>query len=70
MKLDVPVYFSQGLSARANQYYKLFISWTSQKIKETFLEKNMFEFRHIQVIVSYSDVPLYQQPYTFAYTAV
>ncbi|SPQ93979.1 unnamed protein product (mitochondrion) [Plasmodiophora brassicae] len=48
MKLDVPVYFSQGLSARANQYYKLFISWTSQKIKETFLEKNMFEFRHIQ----------------------
>jgi len=32
---------------QANQYYKLFIPWTNQKIKSTFVERNMFEFKHI-----------------------
>lgn len=45
--LTVPIYFSAGLTEKANQYYKLFISWTNQKIKRTFVERNMFEFRHI-----------------------
>ncbi|KAJ3092535.1 Integrator complex subunit 11 [Quaeritorhiza haematococci] len=43
----VPVYFSAGLTERANEYYKLFINWTNQKIKNTFVERNMFDFKHI-----------------------
>ncbi|KJE94421.1 integrator complex subunit 11 [Capsaspora owczarzaki ATCC 30864] len=46
--LTVPVYFSAGLTAKANNYYKLFITWTNQKIKRTFVERNMFEFKHIK----------------------
>eukprot|EP00039_Didymoeca_costata_P001686 m.54297 g.54297 ORF g.54297 m.54297 type:complete len:615 (+) comp10915_c0_seq2:178-2022(+) len=45
--LNVPIYFSAGLTEKANHYYKLFISWTNQKIKKTFVERNMFEFKHI-----------------------
>eukprot|EP00038_Savillea_parva_P003463 m.125992 g.125992 ORF g.125992 m.125992 type:complete len:703 (+) comp11180_c0_seq2:291-2399(+) len=45
--LTVPIYFSAGLTEKANQYYKLFIAWTNQKIKRTFVERNMFDFRHI-----------------------
>ncbi|OWF52067.1 integrator complex subunit 11-like [Mizuhopecten yessoensis] len=48
MNLKVPVYFSLGLTEKANHYYKLFITWTSQKIKKTFVERNMFEFKHIK----------------------
>lgn len=39
MGLNVPVYFSAGLVERANLYYKLFINWTNQKIKNSFVEK-------------------------------
>lgn len=45
--LKVPIYFAMGLTEKANEYYKLFISWTNEKIKRTFVERNMFEFRHI-----------------------
>lgn len=48
MNLSVPIYFSTGMTEKANEYYKLFISWTSQKIKETFVERNMFDFKHIK----------------------
>ncbi|XP_060071309.1 integrator complex subunit 11-like [Ylistrum balloti] len=48
MNLKVPVYFSLGLTEKANHYYKLFITWTSQKIKKTFVQRNMFEFKHIK----------------------
>ncbi|ULU04333.1 hypothetical protein L3Y34_017244 [Caenorhabditis briggsae] len=48
MALNVPIYFSQGLAERANQYYRLFISWTNENIKKTFVERNMFEFKHIR----------------------
>ncbi|KAI9309595.1 beta-lactamase-like protein [Cunninghamella echinulata] len=48
MDLKVPVYFSTGLTERANAYYKLFINWTNQKIKSTFVQRNMFDFKHIQ----------------------
>lgn len=48
MNLNVPIYFSAGLVEKANLYYKLFINWTSQKIKKTFVTKrNMFDFKHI-----------------------
>lgn len=48
MGLDVPIYFSAGLTERATAYYKLFINWTNQKIKSTFVERNMFDFKHIK----------------------
>jgi integrator complex subunit 11 len=44
----IPVYFSAGLVEKANLYYKLFINWTNQKIKETFVKHNMFDFKHIK----------------------
>ncbi|CAI5441233.1 unnamed protein product [Caenorhabditis angaria] len=48
MALKIPIFFSQGLAERANQYYRLFISWTNENIKKTFVERNMFEFKHIR----------------------
>jgi integrator complex subunit 11 len=39
MALKVPVYFSGGLTGRANEYYKLFINWTNEKIKNTFVKR-------------------------------
>uniref|UniRef100_A0A8R1DPH3 Integrator complex subunit 11 n=1 Tax=Caenorhabditis japonica TaxID=281687 RepID=A0A8R1DPH3_CAEJA len=48
MALTVPIYFSQGLAERANQYYRLFISWTNENIRKTFVDRNMFEFKHIR----------------------
>eukprot|EP00118_Oscarella_pearsei_P007860 m.39466 g.39466 ORF g.39466 m.39466 type:complete len:611 (+) comp32744_c0_seq1:31-1863(+) len=48
MNLKAPIYFSTGLTEKANHYYKLFISWTNQKIKSTFVRRNMFEFKHIK----------------------
>lgn len=35
---------------QANHYYKLFISWTNQNIRNTFVQRNMFDFKHIKVI--------------------
>eukprot|EP01133_Synstelium_polycarpum_P010322 gene10322-12034_t len=48
MNLSVPIYFSEGLAEKANFYYKLFITWTNQKIKQTFVKRNMFDFKHIK----------------------
>eukprot|EP01112_Ceratiomyxa_fruticulosa_P017307 TRINITY_DN5369_c0_g1_i1.p1 TRINITY_DN5369_c0_g1~~TRINITY_DN5369_c0_g1_i1.p1 ORF type:complete len:656 (-),score=124.00 TRINITY_DN5369_c0_g1_i1:17-1984(-) len=44
----IPVYFSAGMVEAANLYYKLFINWTNQKIKKTFVKRNMFDFKHIR----------------------
>lgn len=48
MNLKTPIYFAIGLTEKATNYYKLFIPWTNQKIKKTFVKRNMFEFRHIK----------------------
>lgn len=48
MNLKVPIYFAAGLTEKGNNYYKLFISWTNQKIKNTFVHRNMFDFRHVK----------------------
>ncbi|XP_075762761.1 integrator complex subunit 11 [Pelodiscus sinensis] len=48
MNLKAPIYFSMGLTEKANHYYKLFITWTNQKIRKTFVQRNMFEFKHIK----------------------
>jgi len=47
MNLKTPIYFSLGLTEKANHYYKMFITWTNQKIKNTFVQRNMFDFKHI-----------------------
>ena len=43
-----PIYFSAGMIEKANFYYKLFVGWENEKIKESFLEGNAFEFKHIK----------------------
>lgn len=48
LDLKVPIYFSPGLAEKANKYYRLFINWTNEKIKKTFVERNMFDFKHIK----------------------
>ncbi|KYQ94230.1 integrator complex subunit 11 [Tieghemostelium lacteum] len=53
MNLSVPIYFSAGLAEKANFYYKLFINWTNQKIKQTFVQRNMFDFKHIKPFQSH-----------------
>ncbi|KAA0706679.1 Integrator complex subunit 11 [Triplophysa tibetana] len=58
MNLKAPIYFSTGLTEKANNYYKLFITWTNQKIRKTFVQRNMFEFKHIKAFDrSYADNP-------------
>lgn len=47
MNLKVPIYFSAGLTIQANMYYKILISWTSQKVKETYATRNAFDFKHV-----------------------
>ena len=39
MGLCVPIYFSAGLTLKANHFYRLFINWTNQNIKRTFTER-------------------------------
>jgi integrator complex subunit 11 len=47
MQLKVPIYVTAGLAEKANEYYKLLISWTNQKVKGTYAQKNPFDFSHI-----------------------
>ena len=58
MNLKVPIYFAIGLTEKATNYYKMFITWTNQKIKKTFVQRNMFDFNHIKPFDrSYIDNP-------------
>lgn len=41
---NIPIYFSAGMTERANEYYKLFVGWTNEHIKSTFVESNPFDF--------------------------
>ena len=54
MNLKCPIYFSAGMTEKANNYYKMFISWTNEKIRKTFVERNMFDFRHIKSLDRYN----------------
>ncbi|XP_019462189.1 PREDICTED: cleavage and polyadenylation specificity factor subunit 3-II isoform X2 [Lupinus angustifolius] len=47
MNLKVPIYFSSGLTIQANMYYKMLISWTSQKIKDKYSTHNAFDFKNV-----------------------
>ncbi|XP_066944743.1 integrator complex subunit 11 [Macrobrachium rosenbergii] len=58
MNLKVPIYFTMGLAETANKYYRMFITWTNQKIRRTFVHRNMFDFKHIKPFdKSYMDNP-------------
>jgi len=58
MGLKVPIYFSTGMTSKANNFYKVFINWTNEKIKKNFVERNMFDFNHIKPWEShYADNP-------------
>ncbi|KAJ7530618.1 hypothetical protein O6H91_14G010800 [Diphasiastrum complanatum] len=46
MNIKAPIYFSAGLTMQANVYYKLLISWTNQKVKDTYVTRNTFDFKH------------------------
>ncbi|OMH80814.1 Integrator complex subunit 11 [Zancudomyces culisetae] len=48
MELTVPVYFSAGLTEKANRFYKLFINWTNQKVKNSYVKRNPFDFKYIK----------------------
>lgn len=48
MNLKIPIFFAAGLTEKANNYYKMFITWTNQKIRKTFVQRNMFDFKHIK----------------------
>lgn len=48
MNLKVPIYFALGLTEKATNYYKMFIAWTNENIKQTFVQRNMFDFKHIK----------------------
>ncbi|KMZ75067.1 Cleavage and polyadenylation specificity factor subunit 3 [Zostera marina] len=47
MNLKVPIYFSAGLTLQANVYYKMLIGWTSQRIKQSYVKCNPFDFKHV-----------------------
>ncbi|KAG8387891.1 hypothetical protein BUALT_Bualt02G0068600 [Buddleja alternifolia] len=47
MNLKVPIYFSAGLTIQANMYYKIFINWTSKKVKDTYATRNAFDFKNV-----------------------
>jgi integrator complex subunit 11 len=46
--LTVPIYFAQGLTTKANEYYRLYVSWTNEQIRESFERGNKFDFKNIE----------------------
>ncbi|XP_058078336.1 cleavage and polyadenylation specificity factor subunit 3-II isoform X5 [Magnolia sinica] len=48
MNLKFPIYFSAGLTIQANMYYKMLIGWTSQKVKDAYVTRSAFDFKHVQ----------------------
>ncbi|GBG61410.1 hypothetical protein CBR_g20441 [Chara braunii] len=48
MNLKVPIYFSAGLTAKANLYYRLFINWANEKVKDSYVSRNTFDFKNVQ----------------------
>ncbi len=46
-KNTTPIYFAAGMIDKANFYYRLFVNWTNEKIKSSYIKDNMFEFKHI-----------------------
>jgi len=54
------VFFFSGLTIQANMYYKMLISWTSQKVKDTFAARNAFDFKNgIPTILAFCFIGLH-----------
>lgn len=47
MKINVPIYFSGGLTEKANNIYKQFISYTNENIIKNATKNNVFDFKNI-----------------------
>ncbi|CAD8049650.1 unnamed protein product [Paramecium sonneborni] len=47
-KCKAGLYYAAGLIEKANQYYKIFTGWESEKIQQSFLDDNIFNFKYIQ----------------------
>lgn len=48
MGLKIPIYLSTGMAEKANDIYKQFINYTNETVRKRFMERNLFEFKHIQ----------------------
>lgn len=49
MQLQIPIYFTAGLTEKANNLYRNYINWTNESIKEHFSRsKNLFAFSKIK----------------------
>eukprot|EP00297_Palpitomonas_bilix_P006031 CAMPEP_0113880598 /NCGR_PEP_ID=MMETSP0780_2-20120614/7879_1 /TAXON_ID=652834 /ORGANISM="Palpitomonas bilix" /LENGTH=431 /DNA_ID=CAMNT_0000867301 /DNA_START=281 /DNA_END=1576 /DNA_ORIENTATION=+ /assembly_acc=CAM_ASM_000599 len=48
MGLTTPIYFSGGLTSRATEYYRSFLTWTNEKVQGSAESRNMFDFHHIK----------------------
>lgn len=46
-KIKIPIYFFGALSEKSNIYYKIFTNWMNERVKNSVLEKNVFEFSNI-----------------------
>ncbi|KAM0672818.1 putative RNA-processing beta-lactamase [Ordospora colligata] len=51
--LNVPVYFSGGLTEKANEIYKRYIGYTNETIKQKIFERNLFDYKHIKAFQKY-----------------
>ncbi|KAF9764328.1 Integrator complex subunit 11 [Nosema granulosis] len=48
IQLDkIPIYFSGGLTEKANQIYKKYIDYTNDTIRKNVNDRNVFDFKHI-----------------------
>jgi integrator complex subunit 11 len=46
MGLTVPIYFSAGMAESANEYYRIYIDWTNEKLRNDYPTRNMFDFKY------------------------
>lgn len=48
--MNIPIYFSAGLAQKANDYYKFFVNWCNESVRNNLLEdeRNVFDFPHIR----------------------
>eukprot|EP00897_Mesotaenium_endlicherianum_P000133 jgi/Mesen1/1011/ME000121S00093 len=46
-RLSFPIYFSAGLTAQANVYYKMLLGWTNESVRASFAARNTFDFHHV-----------------------
>jgi len=44
----IPIYFSAGMAAMANEYYRVFIDWTNEKLKADYGRRNPFAFQCVR----------------------